>query len=132
MPFDSSNYRAGKTRAERAVALLDETQDILRRKGWRKGSLHWPWWLGGGYCLIGALRKAASADDSMDGNVAFFDAVHLIAQAVPHEYRGLYFGPLGLSPIEPFNDHPRTRKRDVLDVLARAKRYANTLTSTTP
>lgn len=60
----------------------------------------------GGHCLIGAVKAVSAYGDRRAVHQAILDA---IKQLYPERY--------GPSHIPSFNDHPKTRHRDVLRVL---------------
>lgn len=108
MPFDGTNFKPPSVVG--AICELRQARDLLLRKGWRKGLEHWPWWLGGGYCLIGAVKAVSAGEDA---RVALERAA---SRSLPLN------APLSavFYPVQTLNDHYLRTREDALRVMDRA------------
>lgn len=89
------------------VGILKHTQEILDREGWIQGSLHSP----NGYCLIGAIHKAARDLNTwhQDLDVAQLTLSRTLFNQIGHH-----------SGVGSWNDNKFTTYADVQNLIAGA------------
>lgn len=102
MPFDATTFV--ETEAQR---VLREARDIIASGHWTKGAFMRCVEDEVTYCLIGAVRKAATSN-AFGGDPLALD---FVSEAVPERFCG---------DIAYFNDNRMTQQADVLAVLDRA------------